>query len=212
MSRTLVASDNFNRASLGSDWAQINSDAGSMAINGSVEIYGPNALSVSDRQAVRWVGAGTFTDDQYSSLAITILSNLTTDYSIGVIARASADTNASRDCYQVCVCNDSAGPNYTTQFGKIVDGTYTSFNSAAIAWSINDRVEIECEGTTIRVCQNGTPLGGAWTVTDSALSTGAPGVNGAGSATFNGGDNWEGGSITAGGGGPSLMGRGIWVS
>lgn len=196
MARTLIASDDFNRASLGANWAQCNAIEGSIAINASTQIYGPNALGDGARQSARWVGAGSFTDDQYSSLEITLLSNFTTDYGIGVIARASADTNAARDQYVVFVCADSGGPSYTTNFGKVVNGTYTSLHTAAVTWSVGDRVEIECEGTTIRACKNGTPLGGAFTVTDTSLTTGVPGVAGSGGATTARGDNWQGGNVT----------------
>lgn len=192
--RSAVATDDFNRASLGTDWEQTNPLAGSIAINASTEFYGPNALGDDNRQSARWVGAGTFEDDQYSEVTITLLENLDTDYGVGVCARMSAETDGSRDHYSAFVCS-GAGPTYTTNFGKILNGAYTSFTSSAVAWSVGDKISIECEGTTIRLCKNGTAIGGSFTVTDSSLTTGVPGIQASGANTVARGDNWEGGSL-----------------
>jgi hypothetical protein len=198
MARTLIASDDFNRASIGANWTQLTAGVnGSMAINASTEVYAPNTGANGFRSSARWAGAGTFSNDQYSSLEITLLQNFATDYSIGVIARASADVDANRDYYEAVVLADSAGPNYTTVLAKVVNGTFTSLHSAANAWTVGDRIEIECEGTTIRLCKNGSPLGGSFTVTDSAIASGKPGIMGAGGATVARGDNWQGGDLTS---------------
>lgn len=203
MARTSVATDNFNRASLGTtDWGQLNSGFGLIQITGSVKVRGGAAFSLGSVGAARWIGAGTFTDDQYASMIVTGFANNSTDENIGVICRASADTDGARDMYGFTVCGDSPGPNYTTILYKIVNGTYTALNSAAQAWTGGDELSLEVEGTTIRGCRNGVALGGAWTQTDSSLTTGNPGVAGAGSTMF--GDDWDGGNITSGGGGVSL--------
>lgn len=198
MPRTSIATDNFNRAgpALGSDWASLNDNWGSPQITASTLVYGGVSQTDNNRQVARWVGAGTFTNDQYSSLVISSLAFNTGSFAHGVVVRASADVNANRDFYQACVEEDSSGPNYTTRLAKFVNGTYTLLHSASVAWTVGDRIELEVEGTTLRVCKNGTPLGGSFTQTDSDLSTGNPGIAVSGDATVTS-DDWEGGNITA---------------
>jgi hypothetical protein len=196
VARTSIATDNFNRASLDANWAQLNSFWGSIGITASTRVYGSVDRTPGDGAAARWVGAGTFTDDQYSSLVVGALTWLTTSYNIGVICRASADTDGTRDYYGASVCMDAAGPTYTTVLYKVVNGTITTLHSAAATWAVSDRIELEVEGTTLRVCKNGTALGGSFTQTDSSLSTGAPGVALGGGTTIYG-DDWEAGTITA---------------
>lgn len=193
-----VATDNFNRAgpALGANWATLNNLAGDdMKIVASLRVTG--GTSGSSRAAARWVGAGSFTDDQCSSILITTLSFSTTSYSTGIIARASADTDSGRDFYEVLVLSDSNGPNYTTQVNKVTNGTRAALNSASRAWAVFDRVGLECEGTTIRGTKNGVAF---FTVTDSSITTGKPGIAGSNdevdaNAT---GDDWDGGNLVAG--------------
>lgn len=194
--RTSIATDDFNRASLGANWTNLNTDWSSVRISSStfIDCSGAGAISSQGAAAV-WAGSGTFTNDHYSSIVVNGLSFLSSDYRIGVIVRASTDTNGARDFYGFEVAADSGGPTYTATLYKIVNGTYTALNSAAITIANGDRLELEAEGTTLRGCKNGTPLGGSWTQTDSSLSTGKPGV--AGSGTSINGDNWDGGSLTA---------------
>jgi hypothetical protein len=198
MPRTSVATDNFNRASLGSDWSQINVNEGSIEIHSSTVIRGANVLGLSQRQAARWVGSGSFTDNQYSSLKITNIGYWTSNYSIGVMCRASSDTNANRDYYGFDIAADSSGSTYTTTLYKVVNGSVTTLHAATVTWAINDYVSLEVEGTTLRGCKNGSAIGGSFTQTDSALTTGVPGVTGSASSSAEvTGDDWEGGNITA---------------
>lgn len=192
--QTSVATDNFNRASLGADWDQLNPTQGSMATFTSTVVGGGTSGADAARQAARWIGAGTFSDNQYASLEIVTLGNITTDYSMGVICRASADDDGARDYYEVVVFASSAGPDYTTQLGKVVNGTYTVLNSGSVAWAAADDIGIQCDGTSIRATKNGTAIGGSFTQTDSSLTTGAPGIAGSGDGS-NTGDNWDAGNM-----------------
>lgn len=196
----VIASDDFNRESLGANWAQLNSFWGNIAIASSSYVYGTNSnRQPGDGAAARWVGAGTFTADQWASVQIVALPYQSATYNIGVICRASGDTDSNRDYYFAAVSADSPGPNYTTTLGKVVNGTRTVLYSASVPWAVGDRIELEVEGSTLRVCKNGTALGGSWTVTDTSLTAGQPGVLSGGSVV--GGDNWEAGGFSAGGGG-----------
>jgi hypothetical protein len=196
VTRVLLASDNFNRADgdPGTDWAQLNSDFGTLVI-ATNQIIGSNAASGNERPAMRWVGAGTVLADHCPSIEVSALSFQGANFFIGVIARASGDVNAARDFYAAFVASDSAGPNYTVSLIKVVNGTTTVLNSASIAWSVGQRIELEVEGTTLRVCKDGTPLGGSFTQTDTDLATGVFGVTGTHSSCP--GDNWNGYNLVA---------------
>lgn len=175
------------------NFTQLNSDWGSVAIDSGV--FSASAASNVNEAAAVWSGAGSFTNDHYGEITIGGLSFLSGDFVIGVICRASTDTNAARDFYFAYVAADSGGPSYTTVLGKVVNGTRTVIHSGSVAWTDGDEISLEAEGTTLRVCKNGTAIGGSFTQTDAALSTGKPGIVANGSAPT--GDNWVGGSLSA---------------
>lgn len=201
-----VASDNFNRAApLGANWSNINSDWATPTIDtGNTRVVSNTANLQANEGCTRWVGAGTFNTDQWASIKVYPNFN-TQDYGVGVMVRCSADINAGRDSYQAIVEYGAAGPDYTTKLRKVVDGTITVLHSATVTWTSGDRIDIEVEGTTLRLCQNGTPLGGSFTVTDTSLSAGQPGVVVSGGDTEQG-DDWAAGNFSAGGG-TTLMGQ-----
>lgn len=189
MARVLIASDGFNRAgpAPGADWAQLN-----VALGGGVQIVGSTQIAgtvAGVQAAARWVGAGAFGADQYSSIVLPSGDQNSASYAIGAIARASGDTDGARDYYYVFVSS-------ATVFGKVVNGTDTIFVSdGAPSWPDGDRVELECEGTTIRVMRNGVAMGGAFTVTDASISNGQPGIIALGDPGITSGDDWEGGNL-----------------
>lgn len=196
MARTLVASDNFNRASLGTDWSQVCTIRGNIVINSSTRVWGEYAAIGDDHPTAKWVGAGTFTDDQYSSAVLLDSTPTGSTYRFGVIVRASAGTNATRDYYEAYVALITG--LVTTHLVKMVDGAVAyTYSSSSPTWADNDRIELEVQGNTLRVCKNGTPLGGGFTYTDSSspLTTGLPGISVTNQMYL---DNWEGGNITAG--------------
>lgn len=200
MARTQIATDDFNRADgpLGApNWAQLN--AGFCRVDiASNQIVGSHAQA-DPHGAARWIGSGTFTADQYSKVEIAGLTAASASHGIGVMCRASADTGAGRDWYELYVLASTGGSPWTTQLAKFVNGTITVLHSATVAWVVGDTIELEVEGTTIRGMRNGTALGGSFTQTDSDLSTGQPGVVGASGSASAIGDNWEAGNITAAG-------------
>lgn len=196
--RTSVATDNFNRSTgLGSNWTQLNPNWGNIQIEAdNDDVRGGS--SGGEHQAARWNGAGTFTDDQYASLVVTTLAFQSDNYSIGVICRGSADIDANRDYYEAVVYPDSSNENRTTALNKYVNGTKTQLHSGIVAWSSGDKIELECEGSTIRVMKNGTALGGSFTQTDTSLTAGKPGIAAASDADNQAsGDDWEGGNLTS---------------
>lgn len=195
MSRSAVATDNFNRAALGTDWAQLNSGlGGTVSISGSTQLVANFGTQPTDQKAtIRWVGSGTFNADQYSS--VRLVDPLTFGGSaqrVGVCVRASADADGAKDYYEAYVIADSA-TTPTTRLVKWVNGTRTDITGGAQAWAANDLLSLEVEGTTLRVCRNGTALGGLFTSTDTDLASGQPGVVVGADSVFV--DDWEGGNL-----------------
>lgn len=196
--RTTVVSDDFNRASLGSAWHQINPYWDEVYLSAASVFFGPTATG--NRQAARWIG-GTVGSDQFASVEIASLGYWSGDYAIGVIGRASADVDDARDYYAAEVQADSPGPTYTTQLVKVVNGVTTVLHSAEVEWQVGDRIELEIEGTQLRVLKNGTPLGGLFTATDTSLSSGSVGILASGNEGTIHGDNLVAGNLSPGGGG-----------
>lgn len=197
MSLTLIASDDFNRsnAPVGSDWAYIRNTAwtGTTPAVLSNKLV-PNA-SGANYQVIRWVGAGTFSDDQQSEVELGALSFLSNNYRAGAVARCSPDTNTNADYYAFVMYLD-ASVNKTTRLIKVVNGTETALVAGTAPWVNGDILSIEVEGTTVRGLRNGTLVSG-FTATDSDLSTGLPGILIAGSGGFPTIDNWSGSDIDA---------------
>lgn len=208
MARTLIASDDFNRTSgPGSNWANLNSDWGGLTLTTATKLYSAFQTPNPVRAAIyRWVGAGTFTANQASSVTIQGLATEGgTNLNWGASVLNSADINGGQDRYEAKVFDDdlSAPGGRTTTLYKIVNGVATSLHSADVTWNNGDLLELEHEDGVLRVCKNGTPLGGSFTYDDSGsspLTSGAPGLTQAG-----GGDAlgyisaWAGYNITSGG-------------
>lgn len=201
MARSLIASDAITgtaNTALGSNWSQIGQFATSSAnvvYAASNRCYGHTD---SSECAARWNGSGTFANDQYSTLEIYGTGTESWSSYMGVIARASADQDGSRDYYYARIFDRQDAGNNRVELSKVVNGTTTILDNtpSSVAWSAGNRIEIECEGTTIRALKNGTSYHSA---TDSALSSGKPGIYALTRDALTG-DNWEGGDITGGGG------------
>lgn len=193
--RSQIAADNFNRASLGANWKQQNTVDGAITIYGSARANGANAHVASNRMIAVWDGAGSFANDQYSAYILGGLSFLSNQYGVGAAVRSNGLTDGSRSYYEVVVYADSSGPNYQTDVNKMVNGTVTNLvSSTTPTWANGDEVSLEVVGTTLTVKKNGVALGGVYTLTDSSLASGKPGLSGSGGDTVYA-DSWEGGSI-----------------
>ncbi len=200
--RTPVATDNFNRASLGANWTSLNPNWGDPTTTASTFLVGVTTDALGNEQAARWDGTGTFSNNQYSQLLIQNLDWLSSTYNIGVICRADSATNGSRDYYFLAIESSVNGPPFSapTILGEVNNGTVTEHNRANVSWTdTSDTMGIDCDGTTIAGVKNGTRLGGAFTITDATLTTGKPGILITGSSSYPQGDNWEGGDIATAG-------------
>jgi hypothetical protein len=207
MSRTLVASDTFpysdgllDTVSSG-NWRYNWRFFGGFTMTSGALTGGDS--SGQELGAARWTGSGTFTADQYSSVVIKGIQGGFTGHKIGPACRISTDYDdggsGSRDFYAFQILDNGTDSSNGESIIKVVNGVKTVLASAtAQTWVDNDVADIEAEGTTIRGIQNGTLK---LSTTDSDLATGAPGFAGSTSSPFTI-DNWEGGNITTGGGGP----------
>lgn len=161
--------------------------------------------------SARWNGAGTFSADQYAKATISGLGSASADKRVGLIVRASTDTDANRDYYVLYVA-DSATP--TTILARIANGTFTVLDTrTSIAWANNDTIGLEASGTgatvTLSVFRNSdsTPT---YTYDDTdatrITSAGKPGLYIAGHGVDNADtriDDWEAGDVTGGAATPS---------
>lgn len=203
MGRSVVVTDNFNRASLGTDWSQIGQST--IQIQGSDTFRSGHdaAFPASPSGCARWVGAGTFSNDQYAEITVNALSNVGSNRLLGVHLRSGTDTFAggSADLYYMAMAaNGASGASHTMSVGKIVNGTHTQIATASVAVSNGDRVSGEVIGTAptiLRLYVNDTLV---IDTTDSAdaHTTGKPGVlSSLNGTTTNLGDLFEAGDVTA---------------
>lgn len=201
MARTSIATDNFNRAdgAIGSDWSYIRLSSW----QGNPPHVVSNALAGralgTNHQVVRWNGAGSFSDDQYAKIALGGMGWFGTDYMIGAVVRCSADTDANADYYAFLVIDDQTnGGNKTCKLVKRINGTETVIDTiTTTSWTNGDTVELEAEGTTLRIYKNGTQIGSDYT-SQSDLSTGKPGILIAGDlAGPPAAQDWEGGDVVS---------------
>jgi hypothetical protein len=195
MAVNLIASDDFNRASLDANWSQRNPNWSSIAITAST-VFWASASNANNEACAAWVGSGTPTNDHRSEVSVVTFDFQSIDYCIGVACRVSTDIDGARDFYFAFVAGTSGGPNYTTVLGKVVNGTRTVLHSASVSWTAGDEISISCVGSTISVQKNTVDLGGSFTQTDTDLTTGTWGIIANGPALQ--GDNWNGYSITGG--------------
>ena len=100
------------------------------------------------------------------------------------------------DFYYAVVDSDAgSGGTHTLILGKLVNGVNTSLATTTSVVTNGDTIELECEGTALRLYQNGVEKVSA---TDASISTGLPGIVNLTQATAgNYGDNWEGGNLSA---------------
>ncbi len=196
---TSVATDNFNRASLGSDWAQLLgfTSGGDVAIQSSTYVSGTsNNTDTTDVCAARRI-TETFSNDQYAEIAILGgIGNNGGNYRLGVIVRASADTEGARDFYGLEVLMDGTGnpANRTWKIFKTVNGTKTTITSGSVSCGTGTKIALAVKGDKLRAYKDRVQV--LTEQTDTALTTGKPGMLFSGGSTDPTGDTWESGDVT----------------
>lgn len=138
-----------------------------------------------------WVGAGTFTANQYSQIDMTAGSSGATYGGPAVRIDPTGD-----NCYWLVGSEtDTSGP----YLERVDAASATTLASYGIdGWDVADQIRLEAEGTTLRSYLNGALLG---STTDATYATGSVGLGGINDgSSFPRYDNWVGGNITAAGG------------
>jgi len=127
---------------------------------------------------------GSWPNNQYCQAKVTTVSTNSTE-GAGPACRHTTGQ------YYYVRCTTTA-----TTLHKYFDGNRTQIGTAA-AVAANSVVKLECDGTTIKVYDDGVEI---ISVTDSSLTGGQPGVYAyGGSSSFGALDDWEAGDLTAGG-------------
>lgn len=223
MARIEIATDAFtySNGSLstvsGGNWGELSTSGGygAVAVTSNTAVgpgYGANS------PAARWIGAGTFTDNQYAAIDINFAgaTGSGADFIMGVVLRATADQDATRDYYYGYVEDSWPNDARLLRIGKIVNGTNTSLgtvSSAAFGGTGTVRFTLEAETSGADVLLRAyagaseTPV---LSVTDNSgtrLFGGLPGVK-SGSENTILGDNWAGGNLGGGAAVPNVTSAG----
>jgi hypothetical protein len=184
---TEIATDNFNRTNgaLGANWDTADTHGCSQTMEiWSNSIYGDCAYGFG-----YWIGAGTFSANQYATSKATLIS---ASY---MVAGPAVRVNAANDTGYVAYW----GGNYAANTVSISKFVYPSAQAVLVeqcgTLTVGDLITIEVSGsstTTIVVKKNGTQL---CTVDDSSspITSGTPGML----AHYNGGsqDDWAAGNL-----------------
>jgi hypothetical protein len=171
------ATDNFNRANggIGANWTQAD---GTWSISSNQVTY---TLGGDSEASVVYTNL-SFANDQYSQVTIATITNAVS----GVIVRGASGANTG---YAFACETVGSG---TCFIFKVIAGAATNLVSAgSLGLSNGDVLRLEVHGTALTGFKNGTQV---LTITDSAITSGSPGMwsENAATTTF---DNWRGGDL-----------------
>jgi hypothetical protein len=179
--------DNFNRAddvSMGANWTNPGNPT---FTSGGFKVLSNSATFETNNDSLEIFTGATFSADQGASASITVTGGSSGDGSgIGLALRATGNT-----LYRIVV-NKGAANNVT--IAKFINGTYTGIAQKTTTWVDGDTLSADIFGTTIRVYQNGVPLGAD--VSDSSIATGSPGIAYSSTVTAATIDNFNASSLT----------------
>lgn len=201
-----------NGDAIGANWTQLRHLAwgGTARIIGnalgghfSVASAAGSATDQSHPSLYRWTGAGSFSNDQYASIT---LGNLTAgvlgkEFRAGVGVRLDANSDAATTGYLAYVCDDESSGRtvlIVKLAGAALDGT--TLDSRRQTIGNGDVLTLGVTGSTLTVYKNGVAT--TSTVTDSAYTTGKPGVylasdESGGSLGGPSVDDWVGGDVAS---------------
>jgi hypothetical protein len=183
-----LASDDFNRADgpLGSNWTTVY-DFGALAIS-SNQVTGGGGEGL-----VRWSGAGSFTDDQYSQVTMTAVTAGATQ---GVAVRLTGTSFATAKGY-MCGSISTTGNLRYRIFYMNADSDFTQVaveDSGTLDVQAGDVIKLVVTFSggvnTLTGYRNGVAISGLIGVTDSTIGSGGkPGF-----AVRNIADTWSAGT------------------
>lgn len=184
----VLASDAFTRADatdLGANWTDITNEAGAnLGISGNAAA---DDVTVSARKGA-FYSAITWPDDQYAEA--TVIAFDVDNGKASVMVRVAA---AAQSHYDGGFSSEFSG-NDDHRVWKYVTGTGTSLATQLTAMAVNDLINIEAQGSTLKFFVNGVQQLG--NITDTALTSGNAGL-GLRGVTANSAelDTWSGGDF-----------------
>jgi len=169
----LLETDNFKGSALSALWTV---QAGTFTVaNGAVSV-----ATVSSSHALAVRNDGTFANDQFAQATYKVAPNDGNALGVAVRAASGADTG-----YWFVVTSTNA------YIFKHVAGVETQLATAAKVPVAGDVIRLEVVGTALTAKYNGTVF---LTATDSAITTGAPGIEGQTGASGGSLKLWSGGN------------------
>lgn len=191
--RTPVATENFSGTL--ANFSSINS------LNATPSITaGAATCDYTTECALIYIGAGSFSDDQYAEIDVTFGGASGVNAGVEVLARMSSGTEGARD-YFSCKVNDDVGTGAQSRnlkAFKVIDANFVQIGSTSTTtWTSGDKISIEVIGSsggiTVKCFHNSTA---EITVNnETTLSTG--GVGYGITDVFSSGDNWVAGNVTS---------------
>lgn len=176
---TTLFTDDFNRAdsgTLGANWTNV--DAGFVVASNTAKASTAGLNSVI-------VTSVSFPADQWAQITLGATVSTNSDEGYGLVLRGAA----GGDLYFLHVST------VDSHFYSRVGGTYNDISGAQTGGTTGDVFYAEIQGTTIIVKKNGSQI---WTSTDSAISSGAPGLWGDSGGGLINGDNFSAGDFGGG--------------
>ena len=159
------ASDDFNRASLGTNWGDSYSATATIDILSSSTAYAPTDYTDSLNA---YVGA-SFTADQISQMTLSYFTSSEGAIWAGVGVRIAASPT-----WTGYFCAAKQAGSDTTRLYRVIDGVWTTLDTEnTTTWLANDTIQLRVVGNQLTCYRNGNPL---LTANDGDISSGAPGI------------------------------------
>ena len=175
--------DDFNRASLGSNWTAVN--AGSWAISGSTVLAQTNTTGTY--RGLRWNGGAFDSNDFYARVTVRAAAG----YGFGILVRCPTTGTAATDIDGYAIVGFVGDQWYRIEFTDGSDAGYIGLGGTVTA-NTDYTIEVRAVGSTITVYLNGAQQA-QWT--DTTYTTGGAMLVTYGAATF---DNFEAADIVSG--------------
>lgn len=170
-------SDNFNRgdsADLGANWTVLTGEA---AWKISVNTAQPSSTTTD---CTEYYSGVSWTANQSSEGKVTVVE-ITAGNGVGVAVRCST---SARTYYRLVINSDGEW-----KVAKMVAGVYTVLTSGTATYSVGAVLKLTVSGTTLTSVYNGVQIG---STTDSAISSGSPGIMMSSTIISGSVDDWTG--------------------
>lgn len=176
-------SDDFNRASLGTNWTAVN--GGTWAINASTVLR--QTQSTGTYRGLRWAGGAFDSNNFFARVTAQASANM----GFGVLVRCPTTGTAQADIDGYAIVGFAGDQWYRIEFSDGSDAGYVGLGGTCSA-NTNYTIEVRAEGSTITVLLNGSQLA-QWTDT-TYTSGGAMLISYGATITF---DNFEAGDLAS---------------